>query len=153
MQQHNRGQKDPVCFLKQERSSIWADLQLPFLRWDQVSNICILLMTVLQLMASSECTRFTVSLSPDTEICSLGHFLTPLALLTAASMQQTAADPGVRAKKQQQGQQLGAPASIKSVSSKLSSNRGRAGAYRGHHSPQSKGMGMSLCIAMPQTSS
>lgn len=69
-------------------------------------------MMVLQLMASSECTRFTVSLSPDTEICSLGHFLTPLALLTAASMQQTAADPGVRAKKQHQGQQSGAPASI-----------------------------------------
>lgn len=91
VQQYNRGQKDPVCFLKQKRKSIWADLQLPSLRWDQVSNICILLMTVLQLMASSECTRFTVSLSPDTEICSLGHFLIPLALLTAAGMRQTAA--------------------------------------------------------------
>lgn len=49
VQQYNRGHKDPVCSLKQKRKSIWADLQLPSLCWDQVSNICILLMTVLQL--------------------------------------------------------------------------------------------------------
>lgn len=153
MQEHYKGQKDPACLLTQKRSSIWAGLQLPSLVGIRFLVSAFLLTTVLQLMASSEARRFTVSWSPGTATCSPRPFPDTSA---AAGLRQTQfLWSELRGNSRVSSRQL--LLLSKSACSKPPSSPSSAVSTAGAHTshvPHSKGMGTSLCqTAMPQVSS